>query len=185
MNRNLKSKVMKSAIHLSVIVPAILILTLLTSCGGNGSSTTTTATTPPGATSEIINGITVPIAPDTAANAATIKGVDSNNNGVRDDVERLVANSTTQKTFANDIVYVKTYSTILEAKTTDTLTREQALDLMKKLQCFDFQGDPKTIRNPGGVSLVSQIFDTPERQAMLEKIGLVLGGYDSEEVQCD
>jgi hypothetical protein len=133
MNRNLKSKIMKFANHLRFIVPAVLIVTLLTSCGGGGNSTT--ATTPTAASTEVINGITVPIAPDATANAATLKGVDSNNNGVRDDIERLVANSAAQQTFANDIGYVKTYSTILEAKTTDTLTREQALALMKSGRC--------------------------------------------------
>ena len=40
---------------------------------------------------EIINGITVPPEPAPSVNNATLAGVDSNANGVRDDVERLIA----------------------------------------------------------------------------------------------
>ena len=39
---------------------------------------------------EIINGDTLPPKPDPIANNATLGGVDSNNNGVRDDVERAI-----------------------------------------------------------------------------------------------
>lgn len=42
---------------------------------------------------EVINGITVPPEPAPAINNATLAGVDINNNGIRDDVERLVAKS--------------------------------------------------------------------------------------------
>ena len=41
--------------------------------------------------SEIINGIPVPPEPNKKVNNSTIAGIDVNNNGVRDDVERLVA----------------------------------------------------------------------------------------------
>jgi len=40
---------------------------------------------------ETIHGIPVPPEPDKTTNVATLAGIDSNNNGVRDDVERLVA----------------------------------------------------------------------------------------------
>ena len=40
--------------------------------------------------SETINGYTLPPEPDKATNDATLLGIDSNNNGVRDDVERYV-----------------------------------------------------------------------------------------------
>ena len=40
---------------------------------------------------EVINGIVVPPEPDPTLNNATLAGVDSNNNGVRDDVERAIA----------------------------------------------------------------------------------------------
>jgi len=40
---------------------------------------------------EVINGIAVPPEPDTTLNQATLSGVDSNNNGIRDDIDRLIA----------------------------------------------------------------------------------------------
>ncbi len=39
----------------------------------------------------MINGVAVPPEPPSALNDATLAGVDSNNNGVRDDVERVLA----------------------------------------------------------------------------------------------
>lgn len=40
---------------------------------------------------EVINGIAVPAEPDPVTNNATLAGVDSNANGIRDDVERVLA----------------------------------------------------------------------------------------------
>jgi hypothetical protein len=73
----------------------------LVACGaGSGAgSNSGTATT--------INGIAVPPAPDAAANNATLAGVDSNGNGVRDDVERKIAES-----------YPKNYDELISVATT-------------------------------------------------------------------
>ena len=56
-------------------------------CGGGSSSPNTPTQIP---STVLVNEVVVPQAPDLAANA-TVLGVDSNKNGVRDDVERLVA----------------------------------------------------------------------------------------------
>ena len=89
----------------------VMLLALLTSCGGGTDSTATaesadgtkqalavsgTTAVPPGWTGrapkyEVINGITVPPEPPAAANNATLKGVDVNANGIRDDIERKIA----------------------------------------------------------------------------------------------
>jgi hypothetical protein len=53
----------------------------LASCGGGSG----------GSSASTINGISVPPEPDIKQNNATIAGIDSNSNGVRDDVERKVA----------------------------------------------------------------------------------------------
>lgn len=45
------------------------------------------------AASNIINGISVPLPPDPVVNNATLAGVDSNLNGVRDDIEREIASN--------------------------------------------------------------------------------------------
>ena len=47
--------------------------------------------------SEIINGYILPPEPDSKINNSTLLGIDSNNNGVRDDVERYII-----KTYSNE-----------------------------------------------------------------------------------
>lgn len=71
---------------------ALLVFSLffLTSCGGGGGDSKTTTA----ANSEVINGIAVPPEPDPEKNNATVAGIDKNNNGVRDDVERKIAQDT-------------------------------------------------------------------------------------------
>ena len=63
------------------------ILLLLAACGSSGSQ----SASQPQSSNNKINGISVPPEPDPVANNATLLGVDSNNNGVRDDVERQIA----------------------------------------------------------------------------------------------
>jgi hypothetical protein len=66
---------------------SILILsTLLAACGGGASGMSAAAAPDP------FHGITVPQEPDAIANS-TLLGVDSNNNMVRDDVERQIASA--------------------------------------------------------------------------------------------
>jgi len=68
----------------NTIISLAVILTL-SACGGDDSKDTTT----PKATQEVvvINGHTLPPMPDKTLNDSTLLGIDSNNNGVRDDVE--------------------------------------------------------------------------------------------------
>lgn len=71
---------------------AQLALLLLAACGsGNGTSAQSQSTSQPPTVPQVINGIAVPPEPDPVANNATLLGVDVNNNGVRDDVERQIA----------------------------------------------------------------------------------------------
>lgn len=107
---------MKRLLHRHAIHTALLVF-LLSSCGGkeeattynestSSTSTTTDATTPSGTTTtantELINGIPVPPEPDPTANNATLAGIDVNGNGVRDDVERKIA----EKYSANNEAYL-------------------------------------------------------------------------------
>lgn len=89
-------KIIKTAI---IVATAI---TLLTACGGGGGltgiiakdgSSGTTSTAAPGtslASPEIINGIVVPPNPGSAKDA-TLAGVDVDNNGIRDEIDRWIA----------------------------------------------------------------------------------------------
>jgi hypothetical protein len=69
------------------ILPLLLLLTL-TGCWNDDK----TATAPSGDanTTEVIDGHVLPPEPDPKVNNATLLGIDSNNNGVRDDVERWI-----------------------------------------------------------------------------------------------
>ena len=62
--------------------------------------TTKVATSKP---AEVIHGHTLPPEPDETLNNSTLLGIDSNSNGVRDDVERYII-----KRFSKDPKYPKT-----------------------------------------------------------------------------
>ncbi|PHR54705.1 MAG: hypothetical protein COA44_12515 [Arcobacter sp.] len=79
------------------IITALVILLIISACGGGGessedSSNTETPITENHTTQKVIviNGHTLPPEPDEALNNSTLAGIDSNNNGVRDDVERKI-----------------------------------------------------------------------------------------------
>jgi len=78
---------------------------LVAACGGGGGGTTAPPTAPAANTSTI-NGINVPPEPEATGNAATLAGIDTNTNGVRDDVERSIAQNTPQ-TFADAMKVAK------------------------------------------------------------------------------
>lgn len=82
----------------------LVVLTLVTACSGGGASTVSAndpsgtggaVTLPAKITLEsvpmILDPTQVPPAPDQAMNDSTVAGVDTNNNGIRDDVERWIA----------------------------------------------------------------------------------------------
>lgn len=90
------------------LLPGLMCLALLAGCGGGGDgsdaataqdATKQIAAAVPGSWtgrvpgSEVINGVTVPPEPSPTLNNATLAGVDANKNGVRDDVERVIATS--------------------------------------------------------------------------------------------
>ncbi|MBL8954138.1 MAG: hypothetical protein JNK82_25400 [Myxococcaceae bacterium] len=66
---------------------ALLLLLVACNSGSGGGGTGGGGAGDP----TVINGIMVPAVPDPALNAATVAGIDSNTNGVRDDVERFLA----------------------------------------------------------------------------------------------
>ncbi|WP_345975313.1 hypothetical protein [Sulfurimonas sp. HSL3-7] len=65
----------------------LAITLLLTSIFMSGCSQSDGYSTSKNETVEVIHGYTLPPAPDPAINNSTLLGIDSNNNGVRDDVE--------------------------------------------------------------------------------------------------
>ncbi len=97
---------------------------------GDPATTSSTSTT---TELEVINGIKVPPMPETTANNATVAGIDVNANGVRDDVERLVA----EEFGGNDKLYQETmtYFVNLQRGVLNP-SPENARIYAKSLACF-------------------------------------------------
>lgn len=64
---------------------SILLVILLQACGG-GQNTAESLID-----GGIVNGVKVPAAPDVSVNSSTRQGVDSDGNGIRDDIDRKIA----------------------------------------------------------------------------------------------
>ncbi len=95
----------------------------LSSCGGGGGGSNTSANT------EVINGISVPPEPDPVQNNATVAGVDANNNGVRDDVERKIA-ETSPSNYQASLDDAKNYQLFVDQNPSVNYSM-----VMKKMRC--------------------------------------------------
>jgi hypothetical protein len=115
--------------HALRLSTAIAALAILSACGGGGASGSPGQSAGGGATTETINGIAVPPTPDPAANRATVAGVDSNGNGVRDDVDRLLATEFGQSpaTHQDAVLYARTQQAALSTPTSETTEGHIAL----------------------------------------------------------
>lgn len=150
---------------------------LLTSCSGGGNDSSTT--TPPVATVEQINGIVVPPEPDPVKNNATIAGIDSNNNGVRDDVERKIAAKTTDINYSQVISYAKSQELILNSELPKD--RSGALAAIKKITC-EFN---KINAYPEQLHIEEILLNEPNRVKKMNDFNNISGGYFGSEVSCD
>lgn len=85
----------------------------------------------------VINGITVPPEPAPSLNNSTIAGIDVNKNGVRDDVERMIAKgSNNQAEFDNSLITAKAYQSILLAP---SLTQAEHDAALLRITCADLK----------------------------------------------
>ncbi len=137
---------------------------LLASCGGGDSQsasasgaedTKTAQAVPPGwggraPKYEVINGITVPPEPAPTINNATLAGVDVNGNGVRDDLERWIAQTVSDKT-AVQVSYsiIANRQSVIGAPTPPTAARLQ--DLQRAETCWISE-----LLNNGNADVASQ-----------------------------
>jgi hypothetical protein len=116
----------------------LLSLVLLTGCGGSGNADTES----PAVATEVINKITVPLAPDPVANNSTVAGIDSNANGVRDDAERVVATASTPATAADNIqITIIRSKSINDPKKSMSVVKEEFCYRMKNKILLDYQLD--------------------------------------------
>lgn len=183
------------------LLPGLACLALLAGCGGGGSGSDTAtaqdatkqiAAAVPGSWtgrvpgSEVINGITVPPEPSPTLNNATLAGVDANKNGVRDDVERVIANAVTgAQQFDKVIIFAKSYqSFIVNPSPTN---RDEALVAERSFLCSspEYSDIPTTLRSASESSIQTLTFNTDQRKEKLVEMRKIVGGFDSSEVSCE
>ena len=193
-----------------VAVPLfLLVVGGLVACGGGSTSPNVTASSteemktaqavsgsstavvPPGWTGrapkmEVINGITVPPEPAPSINNATLAGVDVNNNGVRDDVERVMAKSISSGgEFSRALMITKAYMPIFQMGI--TTTQQEALAIKKGIICAENNagGLPKSVNAGGENDIQDLLFNNPQRRAKQNQLSVALEGVDFEEGTCD
>jgi len=87
---------------LSLVLLSIIIM-ILNGCGGSDGKPLTKSKKSKPAKPKVINGYTLPPEPDPKINNATLLGVDSNHNGIRDDVERWIVKTFEHSGFRNNL----------------------------------------------------------------------------------
>jgi Repeat of unknown function (DUF5648) len=122
------------------------------------------------------NNNPIPPVPDPVTNAATLAGVDANNNGVRDDAERTIAaNTIGQTVYERNLEIAKNYGKLAASQLT---TRDDVKSNVKATHCL-------IIKNPDGMKskdIAFLIGNTIERQAELRKTAkLFAGGFINSE----
>lgn len=125
----------------------------------------------------LINGITVPPEPDATLNNSTLAGMDVNNNGVRDDVERVIATKFGASTdYSLAMIYAKSYQAMVAGpKPAD---RNEALAQVSKQVC-DLRTASQAVR---GFSMNDLVANTPMRKQSLRAFNDVLVGYIHREL---
>lgn len=120
--------------------------------------------------SETINGYILPPEPDPKINNSTLLGVDSNNNGVRDDVERYIIKTYKDEKIAIEIGFqlARAYNTVIEdpsnaEETSKVLDAAIDCDGYFNVHAYRF-GDPIIVKGRIGTKkFKSMILNTRER----------------------
>lgn len=161
-----------------LLTAALLIISIVMSgCSkSDGNSTSETATVTGG---EMVNGHTLPPEPDPDVNNATLLGIDSNNNGVRDDVERWIF-----KTYDEPIVQAvamqnaRAFQIILADLSKARETTKTMEDVIDCQGYYKYQDDKKLI--PRDKSLLKEsrpiILNTRERSRAYYEYNQALSG---------
>jgi hypothetical protein len=157
---------------LSRSTAVLLVLTsvfLLASCSGSGGSSG-------GGTTSVSRNLP----PDPGAVAtATVAGVDTNNNGVRDEVEIALSKViTSDEQYATTIKAASAYQAILT--NTPPATRADALKVYGAILCASGTG---TVYGASTSVVTKATFDTADRKAKYTQLNALLdGGFDGEEL---
>lgn len=183
------------------------VVTFLVACGGSSKDAVSSASTdqstalaasssasvpsgwkPRAPSSEVINGITVPPEPAPSVNNATLAGVDSNNNGVRDDVERYVARVSRNPAEGAVILSgANAYQRLLLLPGASSPTRAQLLDIYGDTHCamsklLVFRGGSDDTFHLDN-ALMPATFNTEARRTDFRLKMKSFGGYGSSELK--
>lgn len=135
-------------------------------CGGGSDDSPSTD-----CKTEVINGITVPLEPDVQVNNSTLAGVDSNSNGVRDDVERLAAINFNEKNTAR--IY------------TAAQYAQRAITTKNSAELFNFQCAASNMNEEDIEVLKNAIFNTKERRSIYNTLDSKAGATGTVTISTD
>lgn len=163
----------------SSLLACVLAVLLLSACGGGSSSNTAPrasgSESPPAGE---INGITVPAEPSSALVNATLAGVDTNGNKVRDEVDRSIARSygTTPANYNAAMVYAaKVQAALVQVAPTQAEAKSAISKELEAFECLKSQVGVESAR------IISQEVEirtfhprlrSDERQRLLQSAGL-------------
>jgi hypothetical protein len=117
---------------------------LLAGCGGGSSSPSQS------------NGISVPTRPDSVTNNATLLGIDANGNGIRDDIDRVIAASA--RSAPNGVAQLES-----AAKAAQKAIESPSLENFKKFDCTLLG-----LNGADAAAFINSIFNTSQRIALLQ-----------------
>lgn len=162
-------------------------------------ATSDTLPSPIGTTQKVINGHTLPPEPDPIINNSTLLGIDANDNGVRDDVERLIIIEEAQNTeypkiqTAIALQYAWSWQKEIESP---TLESREYLEKASACQWYFFNKNTKNIdgfkeslkwiqghSGKLGIDLEDKIFNTKER--ILQRFNRAYSGNIFESRKAD
>ena len=128
---------------------------------------------------EVINGHMLPPEPDVEKNSATLEGIDRNNNGVRDDVERKIYHNYPIKLEAVLLMYeAKAFQKILSSSLDNAKELEKGIskttDCETYLMDFDKEIDSGRFKSIGYLEEI--IFNNPRRVRHYLDYNLALSG---------
>ena len=172
---------------------ALVTTMLIAGCAGGGSATTTVPPRTPAPTTSayVVTGVdgkqyTVPPEPDASVNKATVAGIDSNGDGIRDDVERWIAG--TWKPGSKEFFAVRQFARegqgfVTDISSINSVTKHTKMDITAKaLECA--RGAYPGFSGKGGDDLIAtlkgQTLNTAARWKANEDGESKLGGALSD-----
>ena len=136
--------------------------------------------------SSTIFGISIPPEPSSGINDDTLLWVDSNNNGVRDDVERMIAcNVINMNDYLASLEIAKAYGKMLSASE-ESISQSQMVDLFGDIACavqtIDFSKYPKWLYSPER-DITRSLLNTKERLNLYRQKTSDFGGVMSNDLK--